>query len=108
MLRLVYYKYFQMSDEELKACGPRYKFHIVCTPQKYALSVKDVLEVWNEILKDIPNLEMERNEVFEIPETLTDNYANFMGIQIGVSAEDFIRLRNEGKLTKYGKEIILL
>ena len=103
MLRLVYYKVFNMSDEELKAYGPGYKFYIFYTPQKYALSVKDVLEVWNEILKDIPNLEMGRNEVYEIPDTLTGDYANYTGIKIGVSAENLIKLRNEGKLMKYGK-----
>ena len=62
-----------------------------------------MIEVWNEILKDIPNLEIERNEVYEIPDTQADYYANYTGIKIGVSAEDLIKLRNEGKLSKFGK-----
>ena len=87
--------FFEMSEEEIKERGKIGVFYATDTCDH---SMRHVLQLREEVLKDYPDTRDSDMDVYEITSSDSCMYASHTTIAVAIPAEDFLSLRKAGKL----------
>ena len=98
LLRLVEERTYFMNEAEIRdaytygTVGIHYAFN------NYGHSVEHVLKLRQKVLKDYPNMKDSEMEVRELTRAETIRHASFTTLYIGIPIDEYVKLRNAGKL----------